>query len=69
MFARLSNMFGANDDEEQGRNSPSRKADSKNSNQGGTNPMHSYNAAQCQVNIYAFPSSLACTQVGHTSLF
>ncbi|XP_050738861.1 uncharacterized protein LOC127009649 [Eriocheir sinensis] len=49
MFARLSNMFGANDDEEQGRNSPSRKADSKSSSQGGTNPMHSFNAAQCQI--------------------
>lgn len=59
MFARLSNMFGANEDEEQGRNSPSRKADSKSSSQGGTNPMHSFNAAQCQVNIHAVPVSFA----------
>lgn len=51
MFARISNMFGANDDNEQGRSSPSRKADSRGTNQGGTNPMHGYNTAQCQVSI------------------
>ncbi|XP_063877167.1 BTB/POZ domain-containing protein 17-like [Scylla paramamosain] len=49
MFARISNMFGANDDNEQGRSSPSRKADSRGTNHGGTNPMHGYNTAQCQI--------------------
>ncbi|KAG0710387.1 BTB/POZ domain-containing protein 17 [Chionoecetes opilio] len=49
MFARLSNMFGANENDEQGRSSPSRKADSRGTNLGGAFPMHAYNAPQCQI--------------------
>lgn len=49
MFARLSNMFGANDDEEQGHGSPSRKPGSRCGSQGSTTPIHTPNVAQCQI--------------------
>ncbi|XP_045606447.1 BTB/POZ domain-containing protein 17 isoform X2 [Procambarus clarkii] len=49
MFARLSNMFGANDDDDQGHGSPSRKSNSRNGSQGSGTPVHTPNAAQCQI--------------------
>ncbi|KAG7168215.1 BTB/POZ domain-containing protein 17-like [Homarus americanus] len=49
MFARLSNMFGANDDEDQGHGSPSRKSSSRNGSQGSGTPVHTPNVAQCQI--------------------
>ncbi|XP_042865241.1 BTB/POZ domain-containing protein 17-like [Penaeus japonicus] len=49
MFARLSNMFGANDDEEQGHGSPSRKPGSRCGSQGSSTPIHTPNVAQCQI--------------------
>ncbi|XP_069945619.1 BTB/POZ domain-containing protein 17-like isoform X2 [Cherax quadricarinatus] len=49
MFARLSNMFGANDDEDQAHGSPTRKSNSRNGSQGSGTPVHASNAAQCQI--------------------
>ncbi|XP_071534102.1 uncharacterized protein [Panulirus ornatus] len=49
MFARLSNMFGANDNDDQGHGSPFRKPGSRSGSQGNGTPVHTPNTSQCQI--------------------
>lgn len=56
MFARISNMFGANDNDDHGQESPSTKFDSKNGAHGSATPVHNLNVAQCQVRYYFYLS-------------
>ncbi|XP_064121520.1 BTB/POZ domain-containing protein 17-like [Macrobrachium nipponense] len=49
MFARLSSMFGANEDDDQGNGSPSRKPGTEGGSHGMGTPLHGRNIAQCQI--------------------